>query len=460
MAENVLTKIKLFKVTPSAVFKEFFRVHSSCGQRDRQVILDIVYNILRNWESFHWITRQEDSLLTINRQLVLLGCLITQSEFSQEEIFWRTIHSCNFSLMEVEKKIFDLVFFLMQHVLAPNEGKWLFESVRVFLFSRKKNLLSREGFLNLPSWIIDELEGYLDESYMAKLALSLNFTASIDLRINLIKTTKKKVLEQLKIKGIISVPCKYVHNAIRLESTKVLASVLSDLQGCFEVQNEGSQLISQLVAPARGEVIMDFCAGSGGKTLALAAIMKNTGTIFAIDNSPKRLAKLKPRVERSGVKNVHSIFISNENDQKLKRFIGKIDRVLVDVPCSGVGTLRRNPYLKNWYNFSSLKTLQKNQLALVNSASHFVKLGGKLIYATCSFLPTENEKVIDFFLRENKNFILDDAIDILYKQGIVIPVLPYFDGFKQGVIARKCLRLFPSLHGTDGFFSASMTRVY
>ncbi len=163
------------------------------------------------------------------------------------------------------------------------------------------------------------------------------------------------------------------------------------INGGVEVQDEGSQLLCHLVAPKRGEMVVDFCAGAGGKTLALGAAMRSTGRLYAFDVSEKRLANLKPRLARSGLSNVHPVLIDSERDAKIKRLAGKIDRVLVDAPCSGLGTLRRNPDLKWRQSPESVLELTAKQAAILDSAARLVKGGGRVVYATCSVLEAENE---------------------------------------------------------------------
>ena len=163
----------------------------------------------------------------------------------------------------------------------------------------------------------------------------------------------------------------------------------------MEVQDEGSQLLAALVDAKRGEMVVDFCAGAGGKTLALGAAMRNTGRLYAFDVSGHRLESLKPRLARSGLSNVHPAQIAHERDDRIKRLAGKIDRVLVDAPCSGLGTLRRNPDLKWRQSPKSLEELQAKQSAILAGAARLLKPGGRLVYATCSLLPQENERVAE-----------------------------------------------------------------
>jgi 16S rRNA (cytosine967-C5)-methyltransferase len=197
-------------------------------------------------------------------------------------------------------------------------------------------------------------------------------------------------------------------------------------------------------------MVVDFCAGAGGKALALGALMRSTGRVYAFDVSEKRLAELKPRLARSGLSNVHPQRIASERDPRVKRLSGKIDRVLVDAPCSGLGTLRRNPDLKWRQTPEDVARMSTEQAAILAAAALLVKPGGRLVYATCSLLPEENENVVTPFLAAHPDFMLLDAAEVLRDARIDLP---------ESSRARDAfLRLSPDLHGTDGFFAAVMDR--
>jgi 16S rRNA (cytosine967-C5)-methyltransferase len=221
------------------------------------------------------------------------------------------------------------------------------------------------------------------------------------------------------------------------------------IEGKIEVQDEGSQLLGHLLNPKRGEMVADFCAGAGGKTLLLGALMRSTGRLYAFDVSEKRLAKLKPRLARSGLSNVHPAAIANENDIRVKRLAGKMDRVLVDAPCSGLGTLRRNPDLKWRQSPQSVQELTQKQTAILAAAARLLKPGGRLVYATCSLLHEENEDIVNAFLAANDTFQRLPSNELLQQQGIVLTMVES---------AGADLRLFPHLHGTDGFYAAALER--
>jgi 16S rRNA (cytosine967-C5)-methyltransferase len=237
---------------------------------------------------------------------------------------------------------------------------------------------------------------------------------------------------------------------LRIEGKPALHKLEVFLRGDVEVQDEGSQLLALMTDAKRGEMVVDFCAGAGGKTLALGAAMRNTGRLYAFDTSGHRLASLKPRLARSGLSNVHPVQIAHERDDRIKRLAGKIDRVLVDSPCSGLGTLRRNPDLKWRQSPQSVEELKVKQAAILASASRLVKPGGRLVYATCSLLQGENEEIAEAFsserVREFKPLAAHDVLSSAHvDQADTLVRGPY-------------LRLWPHRHGTDGFFAAVWQR--
>jgi 16S rRNA (cytosine967-C5)-methyltransferase len=205
---------------------------------------------------------------------------------------------------------------------------------------------------------------------------------------------------------------------------------------------------------------VDFCAGAGGKTLHLAALMANSGSVYAFDISAKRLDRLKPRLARAGLDNVRRVVIQNERDVRVQRLAGKIDRVLVDAPCSGTGTLRRNPDIK-WRSID-VEKLVAEQRAILASASTLLKPGGRLVYATCSLLCEENEAVVENFLASHPEFEALPAAEIMARRQIVLPMFAAPKLASEGMDAQRiselALRLLPHRHQTDGFFAIAMQR--
>ncbi|MGY8905438.1 MAG: RsmB/NOP family class I SAM-dependent RNA methyltransferase [Burkholderiales bacterium] len=312
---------------------------------------------------------------------------------------------------------------------------------------------------NLPDWLAASLKAQLDAPQTGQvgqagqqgsgfwaLVHSLNTSAPLDLRVNQLQDKRAAVQAELQKAGIASSPTPFSPWGLRVAGKPALNQVDAYTRGAVEVQDEGSQLLALLLDAGRGEMVVDFCAGAGGKTLALGAAMRNTGRLYAMDTSAHRLDALKPRLSRSGLSNVHPLVIAHERDERIKRLAGKIDRVLVDAPCSGLGTLRRNPDLKWRQNPKTLAQLALTQAAILQSAARLLKPGGRLVYATCSLLTQENEEIADAFTRQQADFA-------------PLPVAELLGGLKVENAASLCsglyLRLWPHLHQTDGFFAAA-----
>jgi 16S rRNA (cytosine967-C5)-methyltransferase len=292
---------------------------------------------------------------------------------------------------------------------------------------------------------MEKLKSFMTDAEILALGHGMQNPAPLDLRINTIRTNREEVLHSLESEGISAQPTPYSPTGIRLKNKMSLSRHALFLSGKVEVQDEGSQLISYLVAPRRHEMIVDFCAGSGGKALLLGAMMQNHGRVYAFDVSDKRLLNLKPRLKRSGLSNVHPQRIAHENDAKIKRLAGKIDRVLVDAPCSGTGTLRRNPDLKWRQSAQSIIELKQKQALILEHAASLLKPGGRLVYATCSILPEENEEIVDGFIKDHLQFKQIHCGGILAQQSIALDTGTF-------------LRILPHTHHTDGFFAAVMEK--
>lgn len=392
-----------------AALSACFRLHHA-GPRERAFVAEAAYAVLRRRRSLAaWIGPDANA-----RQLALAAL----------------IRHCGVSQRALEE------------ALSSRDAEWL-----AGLKARPEPELPLAERLDLPDWLAARLAALMPEDELSALARALNRPAPLDLRVNALKAERAEVLARLDRDGIPAQPCLYAPEGIRLAGKPALARHPLFLAGAIEVQDEGSQLLGYLLAPRRGEMVVDFCAGAGGKTLLLGALMRSTGRLYAFDVSEKRLAKLKPRLARSGLSNVHPVAIAHENDQRVKRLAGKCDRVLVDAPCSGLGTLRRNPDLKWRQTPASVAELTAKQAAILAAAAKLPKPGGRLVYATCSLLPEENEAIVDAFLAAHAGFARRPAGAVLAAQGIAL-ALPGPD-----------LRLAPHVHGTDGFYAAVLERV-
>jgi 16S rRNA (cytosine967-C5)-methyltransferase len=406
-AEEVLREVLRFTGPADAILSRYFREHPKLGSRERNAVAEGVYAVLRN--KLVYASFAESGHGPAMRRLTLLG-------------------------------LADAVGADALAGLSAEETEWLQRIAQIDRHSLPAALRA-----NLPQWLYDKLVARDGEAATLQLAAALNRPAPLDLRVNTLKAKRDEVIAELATAPIACDPTPYSPLGIRVMKKPALQNLPLFQNGAIEVQDEGSQLLAEIVAARRGEMVADFCAGAGGKTLALGAAMRNTGRLYAFDVSEKRLAKLKPRLARSGLSNVHPVVIAHENDAKIKRLAGKIDRVLVDAPCSGLGTLRRNPDVKWRQTPESLIELNAKQGAILSGAARLVKPGGRLVYATCSLLDEENEAIAEQFLATHADFTLVPMADVLREQKIPLEMQDY-------------LKLVPHVHQTDGFFAAVFER--
>ncbi|EJL92875.1 tRNA/rRNA cytosine-C5-methylase [Herbaspirillum sp. CF444] len=405
--EEVLREILRFTGPADVTLSRYFRENPKLGGRERGVIAEAVYGLLRNKSVY--TNFAESGVGPMMRRMALLGLTDT---VSIESIAG----------------------------LSAEEVEWLTRTAQI-----DRNKLPLAMRANLPPWLLDKLIARDGEAAAMELADAMNQPAPLDLRVNAIKANRDDVAAELAAAPILCEPTPYSPLGLRVIKKPALQNLPLFKDGAIEVQDEGSQLLAQIVGAKRGEMVADFCAGAGGKTLALGASMRNTGRLYAFDVSEKRLAKLKPRLARSGLSNVHPVMIAHENDAKVKRLAGKIDRVLVDAPCSGLGTLRRNPDMKWRQTVETIAEMHAKQVSILTSAARLVKAGGRLVYGTCSFLNEENEDVVTEFMQNNPDFTLVPMGAVLEEQKIALEMGDY-------------LKLLPNLHQTDGFFAAVLER--
>lgn len=410
--DRLLGKVMLFARPADAVVSYYFRENSKLGHRERGIIAEAIYAVLRRRVEFAQFA--ESGTGATSRRLALLGLAATLGRD------------------------------VLSPFLYPEEAEWLDRLTTI-----ERSSLAPRVRTNLPEWLYDELVRQHGEAFTAALGDAWLRPAPLDLRVNLAKTSREDALAELQAAGLGAEPTPMAPAGIRMTGKPALNQLPIFVNGLVEVQDEGSQLLCNLVAPKRGEMVVDFCAGAGGKTLALGAAMRSTGRLYAFDVSEKRLANLKPRLARSGLSNVHPVLIDSERDAKIKRLAGKADRVLVDAPCSGLGTLRRNPDLKWRQTPESVLELTAKQSAILESAARLVKGGGRVVYATCSVLEAENEAIVRDFLAAHPNFRLVPASEVLAEQKIKVPALPADSGM---------FALYPHQHQTDGFFAAVLER--
>jgi len=401
-----------------AVVSRFFRDNRNLGPRERATLAETVYTVLRKKLLFDHLAPSGSG--PRERRYAILGFYGPRDFLSS--------------------------------ALTDQEKTWLANCDAV----RPADLMERHRH-NLPEWLVEPLKAQLGDGFWP-LVDSLSQSAPLDLRVNVLKEKRADVQKELAREAIKSVATPYSPWGLRIEGKPALTKLDLFSRGAVEVQDEGSQLLALLLDAKRGEMVVDFCAGAGGKTLAIGATMRSTGRLYAFDVSGHRLDALKPRLARSGLSNVHPAAIAHERDDRVKRLAGKMDRVLVDAPCSGLGTLRRNPDLKWRQSPQAIEELVAKQTAILASAARLLKSGGRLVYATCSILPHENEDIARAFSAAHPDFVPLNMRELLEQLKVEHAASLCTGPAQEGEEGDEFLRLWPHLHATDGFFAAAWVR--
>ncbi len=419
-AAALMTPVLRFECTTEQVLAQYFRQHTKIGARERAILSDAVYRVVRL-----------KTLLLAQAQTAPRGI------GSQER---------KLALLGVSK---HLDYF--SACLSTAERDWLdkVQQEAAVELDAADEVLPAAQRHNLPDWLATRLQAELGENFWP-FSLAMLQSASVDLRVNIHADKAKKVAEALAQAGVQSSPSTYAPHGLRLAQRKSLKNHPLYAQGAFEVQDEGSQLIALLTQAKREEVVADFCAGAGGKTLAIASMMRGQGRVYALDASASRLEALRPRMQRARLENIYPMAISAGDDERVRRLQGKVDCVLVDAPCSGLGTLRRQPDLKWRRKPEDLHRFQVMQLVILRDAVRLLKPGGRLVYATCSVLHEENEEVAALFSENHRDFQEQSVADVLEKNQI-----PHATSLTSGgADGRLYLRTWPHWHQMDGFFAA------
>jgi len=399
--------VRTFEHPADAVLRRFFREHPRLGRRDRGFVAETVFAVLRHSRHLELLCGR-----SLHRMVLAAACLHGGTAAAA-----------------------------LAAAARPDEREWL-AALPAATGGEDLPLGVRA---ELPDWLLERLLATRDAAEVLRLGQAMQQPAPLDLRVNTLRSDREPVIERLRAEGFECTPTPYSPLGIRVTGKPALEQHPLFLDGTLEVQDEGSQLVSLLVGARRREMVVDFCAGAGGKTLALGALMRSAGRLYAFDVAERRLARLRTRLVRSGLSNVHPELIGHESDVRVRRLAGKIDRVLVDAPCTGIGTLRRNPDLKWRQSPQTLQALAVQQASILAAAAALLKPGGRLVYATCSLLPDENEEIVAAFLGAHPAFRALDCGELLARLSI-----PLSTGTN--------LALSPHLHGTDGFFAAVLER--
>lgn len=397
----VIKEIIKFESHPDKIVSEFLANNRKLNSFEKKIAVDTIYAVIRNYFKI-------SQILVKNNPLEIIG-----------------------------------IIFIKILKLEPSS----YEKIDIINFTQLQTLEFKNDDLStyeLPQFVLDKLAQQFPNNYQ-NLILALNSRANIDIRINTTKTKLQKITSILDEENISYKKCAYSPYAIRLLDSNISPKHPLVTSGMIEFQDESSQLAALLLHPKRGSMVVDFCAGSGGKALLFGMLMRDTGRIYAFDTNMRRLENLKPRLAKSGLKNIHAEVIANENDAKVMRFKGKIDYVFVDAPCTGIGTIRRNPELKFGITNEKLELITAKQYAILTAASNLVRVGGNIVYATCSILKEENQEIIAQFLQKNPDFTLVSANTVLKN----CDELCNQNGY---------LEILPNISGSDGFFAALLKK--
>ena len=405
----------------------YFRKHRYIGSKDRAAVSRHVYAVLRHRAALDWWVERagRNNIAASARARMIAALAVAENEKAVE--IAGSFDGGRFrpaALSPVEDRLVQaLAGRSLRHPAMP-----------------------RAVANDLPDWLEPYLEAVYGDRLEEEMA-GLNAPAPVDLRVNLIKTDRGSALKALAAEHVRAEPTPWSPIGLRLAERAPLSSLAVFKEGLIEVQDEGSQLAALLLGVKPGMRVVDFCAGAGGKTLALAAAMENRGKLVACDTADWRLDRSGQRLRRAGVSNVERHALKSERDPWVKRHAKSFDRVLVDAPCLGVGSWRRNPDAKWRATPNDLAELQVRQHDILASASRLVKPGGRLAYVTCSLLREENEAQAERFLAETPDFTLVPAAQA-WREAFGTPC-PGGTDF---------LRLTPAQHGTDGFFVAIFER--
>jgi 16S rRNA (cytosine967-C5)-methyltransferase len=373
LAAAVLARVLDGSVPADVALREAFAQHRNAGSRDRATVTQLLYGVLRDCFALRAALGEATTPLEL-----VAACALRAPGATPEK-------------------------------LPALEGLDA-RSVAQRLAALDRATLDEAARHNLPPWLWQALQAQYGAE-AAALADALNAEASVDLRVNTLKASREQAAQALREDGVEGEPIAGLDAGLRLRRRVALQRTRAFRDGWVEPQDAGSQRLAAFVGAAAGETVVDFCAGAGGKTLALGAHMRNRGRLLALDVSRERLARLAPRLARSGLSIVESQALTHERDARLQPLLGACDAVLVDAPCSATGTLRRNPELR--LRAIDLPELAATQGAILEGAARLVRPGGRLVYATCSVLAAENEEIAAAFLSYHAGFEPDGELVLL-----------------------------------------------
>ena len=414
-AIDLLAAIEADGRPADAIANHFFRTRRFIGAGDRREVSALVWGVLRARRHLGWWLRHFGAAET-PRLLLAVQAIFSGMSVHKISMAFAAGRYGPPPLQPEESAVLEkFAGHTLEHPNMPEAVKY-----------------------EIPDWLLPRLKAQFGPALAAEMA-AMNQPAPLDLRINSLKTTREAAMAALAREGLQARPAQFSPWGLRLAGRQSITQGKAFKDGLVEIQDEGSQLIALQVDARPGMQVVDYCAGAGGKTLAMAMAMENKGHIVACDTSAPRLEGAIKRLRRAGVHNAEQHLLGEPGDKWSKRQAGRFDRVLVDAPCTGTGTWRRNPDARTRLSESDLDELVAKQAMILDQAQKLTKPGGKLVYATCSLLGEENEGQVEAFLARYPMFKLRE---------IEAPE----------ALRGKYLRLSPRAQGTDGFFAAVLAR--
>jgi 16S rRNA (cytosine967-C5)-methyltransferase len=372
--------------------EKILRSNNLWGARDRAFIAENTYDMVRYWRLIRTVAELETHELNETNLFTLFGT-------------WQVLKGVSLPKWEEFKNVDEKK---VQH-------------------NYKQIKTQRKLVHSLPDWLDDLGWAELGKQWNKEVE-ALNEAAPVVLRVNTLKINKADLVKSLSEKGIVTQPVQGCKDALILKQRQNLFITPEFKSGYFEVQDASSQLVAEFLQIEPGMRIIDACAGAGGKSLHLAAISQNKGRILSLDTEQWKLDEAKKRARRAGVSNLDTRLI--EGSKTIKKLYDTADRLLLDVPCSGLGVIKRNPDAKWKLSLEFVNKVKSEQAAILEEYARIVKIGGKLVYATCSILPSENQIQVNNFLEKNTNYELEDS-------RIVLPSESGFDGFFMARLKRN-----------------------
>ena len=420
-AIELLLEIEIERRPADRILSNYYRSRRYIGSKDKAAISETVYEVLRQKGALSWLAT-ESAMDDSPRSWVLL--YLIKNKRDVDELFIGDEYSPD--------------------IMTDNEAAASVQASRLVQENEIENAPA-SARLNLPEWLFPIMQASLGESFEAEMEV-LQQRAELCIRTNTLKTTRENLQITVQQEDLETKETRFSPWGLTVAQKISFNHLQAFKDGLFEIQDQGSQLIALATGVKPGDKVVDFCAGAGGKSLALAAQMENKGVIHACDVHTKRLENLARRKKRAGVHNIQTHVLSSERDKWVKRQAGKMDVVLVDAPCTGTGTWRRSPDARWNLELENLESLKSLQSSILESSARLVKPGGKLVYATCSLLTAENEEQIQRFLENFKDFTPGILASMESLNGLDVT-----DDYQ--------LRTSPAKTGMDGFFVAVLQRI-